>query len=199
MVIDALQCTGATVLGVCDPSLSPGSAGPLGISCLGSDDALDHHDKARILLANGIGSTGDPSRRIAVYQRLTAAGWRFVSLVHPAAIVGSGCTIESGAQIMAGAILQPGTRVGQNAIINTAASVDHDCDIGDHAHIAPGAVLCGGVSIGAATHIGSGSVVVQGVVIGANAKIGAGTIVTTSMPVGAHVGAGLVVRKETAV
>lgn len=197
MVIDALQRSGVTVLGVCDPTLPSGSAGPLGVPCLGSDDVLDHQDKTRILLANGIGSTGDPSRRIAVYQRLTAAGWRFVSLVHPAATVGTGCAIEAGAQIMAGAILQSGARVGRNAIINTAASVDHDCDIGDHAHIAPGAVLCGGVSIGAEAHIGSGAVVIQGVVIGANAKIGAGAIITTTLPPGMRIGAGQVAKKET--
>jgi UDP-perosamine 4-acetyltransferase len=178
VVIDALRRTGAAVLGVCDPGLASGSPGPLGVVCLGGDEALERHDKTRVLLANGIGSVGDPGRRIAAYRRLTDAGWRFASVIHPAAIVAPDCIIEAGTQVMAGAILQSGTRIGQNAIVNTAASVDHDCSIGDHVHIAPGATLCGNVTIGTATHIGSGAVVVQGVRIGSRSLIGAGVIVT---------------------
>jgi UDP-perosamine 4-acetyltransferase len=178
VVIDALQRSGVTVLGVCDPTLSSGSAGPLGVPCLGSDAALESYDRSAVLLVNGIGSIGDPALRITVYQRMTAAGWKFYSLVHPKAVIGTECTIASGAQIMAGAILQPGTHVGENAIVNTAASIDHDCRIGDHAHIAPGAVLCGNVVIGTGAHIGSGAVIVQGLTVGAHALIGAGVTVT---------------------
>ena len=39
--------------------------------------------------------------------------------------------------------------VGGNVIINTGATVDHDCRIEDAVHIAPGCHLCGGVSVGA--------------------------------------------------
>lgn len=187
VVIDALLRAGATVLGVCDPRLTAGSTGPLGVPSLGNDDALEQHEKTRVLLANGIGSIGNPSGRIAVYERLTAAGWKFISLVHPSAVIGADCTIAAGAQIMAGAVLQPGCSIGQNAIVNTMASIDHDCSIGDHAHIAPGATLCGDVTIGAATHIGSGAVVVQGTQIGANAMIAAGVVVTRTVDAGTRV------------
>lgn len=187
VVIDALLRAGANVLGVCDGRLAAGNTGPLGIPSLGDDDALKQFDMTRVLLANGIGSIGDPSRRIAVYKRLTAAGWEFISLVHPAAIIGADCSIAAGAQIMAGAVLQAGCRIGQNAIVNTAASVDHDCSIGDHVHIAPGAVLCGDVIVGAATHIGSGAIVVQGIHIGADAMISAGAVVTRPVDAGVRV------------
>ena len=72
---------------------------------------------------------------------------------------------------MAGAVIQPGTVIGDNSIINTHASVDHDCKIDAHVHIAPGAILCGGVCIGERSHVGTGVVIVQ------NCQIGPGTLV----------------------
>lgn len=196
VVIDALRKCGANLLGVCDPALAPGT-GLLGAPGLGDDAALERYDQSKVLLVNGIGSVGDPTLRIAVYRRLITAGWRFFTLVHPAAVVGAECILAPGVQVMAGAILQPGTRVGENAIVNTAASVDHDCRIGAHAHIAPGAVLCGDVVIGEATHIGSRAVVVQGITVGAHIKVGAGAVVAANLTDGSRVGPGQIVRKDT--
>ena len=49
---------------------------------------------------------------------------------------------------MAGAILNPFAEVGDHCIINTGASIDHDCIIQDFVHIAPHCTLCGEVEIG---------------------------------------------------
>ena len=48
--------------------------------------------------------------------------------------------------------------IGANSIVNTRASVDHDCRIGETVHIAPGVTLSGAVTIGDGTHIGTGAV-----------------------------------------
>lgn len=45
---------------------------------------------------------------------------------------------------------------GENAIINTCASIDHDCIIGKHCHIAPGVLMGGGVAVHDDAHIWSG-------------------------------------------
>jgi acyl-[acyl carrier protein]--UDP-N-acetylglucosamine O-acyltransferase len=79
---------------------------------------------------------------------------------------------------MAGAVIQPGTYIGENSIVNTSVSVDHDCIIGQHVHIAPGSTVCGGVRIEDNVYIGSGAVIVQGVRIAPYIFIKAGTIVT---------------------
>ena len=67
-------------------------------------------------------------------------------------------------------------------LINTAASVDHDCRIGAHVHVAPGAVLSGSVTVEEQVHIGVGAVVVQGVTIGAGSLIAAGAVVSADVP-----------------
>ncbi|MBS4048009.1 MAG: acetyltransferase [Alphaproteobacteria bacterium] len=181
VVIDALQSMDARIVGICDPALPAGSRGPFGIRGLGGDEVLERFDPARVQLVNGIGSIGNPKLRIAVYERLSSKGWMFAPVIHPSAVIGAECEIGAGSQIMAGAVLQVGTRIGANAIVNTRVSIDHDCMIGDHAHIAPGAVLCGDVMVGTATHIGSGAVVIQGLSIGAGALVGAGMLVTSNM------------------
>jgi acetyltransferase-like isoleucine patch superfamily enzyme len=55
---------------------------------------------------------------------------------------------------MAGSIVQANARIGKHCIINTGATVDHDCIVEDYAHIAPGAHLCGGVHVGEGALVG---------------------------------------------
>ena len=83
---------------------------------------------------------------------------------------------------MAGVVIQPSSMIGRNAIINTRASVDHDCIIGDHVHIAPGVTLSGAVRVEEGAHVGTGCTVIQGVQIGRNSTIGAGSLVLKDVP-----------------
>lgn len=85
---------------------------------------------------------------------------------------------DVGTVVMKGAVVQPGAWIGEHAIVNTNASVDHDCKISDFAHIAPGVTLCGNVKVGEGTLVGAGSVVTPGVVIGDWLVIPAGSVVT---------------------
>lgn len=75
-------------------------------------------------------------------------------------------------------IVQVDTVLGRHLILNTAATIDHDCKIGDFAHIAPGAHLCGNVTVGEGTLVGAGTIVTPGVTIGSWLVIPAGSIVT---------------------
>lgn len=73
--------------------------------------------------------------------------------------------IGDGTVIMAGAIVQPGCKIGKHVILNTGCSVDHDCVIGDYVHIAPGAHLCGNVTVGDGTLVGTGVCIAPNTVI----------------------------------
>ena len=87
-----------------------------------------------------------------------------------------------------------GTRIKDNAIVNTRAVADHDCRIGAHVHLAPGAVLSGGVIVGNGTHVGTGAGVIQGVRIGKGCLVAAGAAVTVDVEDGAAV-AGVPARR----
>jgi hypothetical protein len=82
-----------------------------------------------------------------------------------------------GIQLMAGVIIQPGTTIGVNVLVNTGAQVDHDCKIGPHCVIGPGAIICGGVTLGEDCAIGAGATVLEGMTIDTGTKIPAGTLV----------------------
>ena len=72
--------------------------------------------------------------------------------------------------------------MGCHAIVNTCASVDHDCLIGDFTHVCPGVHLGGNVHVGQDSWIGIGSQVIQGVRIGSNVLAGAGSTIIRDVP-----------------
>lgn len=184
VVIEALLRAGAMVAGVIDPDPNVAARLPPDVPWLGDDHALAAHPPTRCVLANGVGGIGEPRRRQA-FERWKQRGYAFIPVLHPAATIAhSGVVLGEGSQIMAGVVIQPDVRIGANAVVNTRASVDHDCTLGDHCHIAPGAVLCGTVAIGEDTHIGAGAVVIQGVTIGKGCLIGAGAVIRRYVPDG---------------
>lgn len=112
---------------------------------------------------------------------------KYLSSVHPSAIVSPRAKIDVGTVIMQGAVVQSCTQIGKHCIVNTCASVDHDCVLGDFVHIAPHATVLGGVMVGEGSWIGAGAVIKQYVSIGKNCMIGAGAVVLKDVPDGATV------------
>jgi sugar O-acyltransferase (sialic acid O-acetyltransferase NeuD family) len=120
---------------------------------------------------------GDNAARARVYAELTAARKRFVTAIHPSAVLAPDVIVGLGAVLCAGAVANPGARIGENSILNTCASIDHHCVLGPHAHVAPGAHLAGNVEVGEGALVGIGSCAVPGVRIGAWSVVGAGAAV----------------------
>jgi len=118
---------------------------------------------------------GDNAARRRLSQELPC-DW--IAATHPAAWVAQDVQVSDGAVVFAGAVVQPGAHIGRHAIVNTRASIDHDCVIGRWSHIAPGATLTGNVVVGDGALVGAGSVILPGVNVGAWAVVGAGAVVT---------------------
>ena len=125
---------------------------------------------------------GDCAARLKLWEFVKNLGFDFVTAIHPRATVAAGVTIGEGTVIAAGAVINPGSRLGANVIINTCASVDHDCIIEDGAHLSPGARLGGKVTIGRGAWLALNSTVVPGTTIGECAVIGAGAVVLSNIP-----------------
>lgn len=168
---------------VCDPALAQrGDRFWNHLPVLESDAALEALPRDSVMLVNGIGKVVGSDIRRQVHDRLSKLGFRFATLVHPAAWVAPDAQLSDGVQIMAGAIIQPGCVLGEDCIVNTRASVDHDCIIESHVHIAPGATLCGTVEVAESAFIGAGAVVIQGRRIGSSAIVAAGATVARDLP-----------------
>lgn len=177
VLINALLESSAVIAGVLDPDPELAGTCVLGVPVLGGDSIATEFPPSEVQLVNGLGSVGTSAKRRQLYDKFKALGYGFATVVHPSAIVASDVVLGEGAQVMAGSIIQPGSSIGCNSIVNTRASTDHDCIVGNHVHIAPGATLSGGVSVGEATHIGTGATVIQGISIGINAIVAAGAVV----------------------
>lgn len=176
VLAETLMRTAQKILGFTDPDA--GTAIFEDIPHLGTDAIIFDHHPEDILLVNGLGSVGDNHARWAIFSTFAAKTYRFTQVVHPNAIVSS-MDLETGqgCQILAGAVINPGARLGDNVLINTRAVVEHDSQIGSHAHISPGAVICGHCTIGEAAYIGAGAILKQGVIIGEGAVVAAGAVV----------------------
>jgi acetyltransferase EpsM len=120
--------------------------------------------------------------RSKLAQAAEAAGLELVTVIHPRAVIAMEATLGRGTFVAAGAVINPGTTLGCNVIVNTCASVDHDCHIGEGVHLAPGSRLAGGVTVGARTWIGLNACVIQGRTIGRDSMIGAGAVVLQDLP-----------------
>ena len=186
VIVDALLACDEQVLGFVDAD--PDKKDVEGLRRLGKVEYIAETYKSdKILLANGLGSIGMPEARLKYFNMYKQLGFQFITVVHPKAIVASSAKLEEGVQVMAGAIIQPGVFVGENSIINTGASVDHDCTIGSHVHVAPRVALSGTVRVGDYAHLGTGAVVIQGIEIGAESMVGAGSVVVKDVADGSTV------------
>jgi sugar O-acyltransferase (sialic acid O-acetyltransferase NeuD family) len=121
-----------------------------------------------------IGQNADRKRH---FEELRDAGVTFATIVHPTATRGRDVEIGAGTVVFAHVVINSGSRIGPNCVLNTACTVDHDCTIGPHAHIAPGVNLAGDVHIGEGAFCGIGAKVAPGISIGDWATVGAGAVV----------------------
>lgn len=189
VVSEALRAAGETILGYTDRNPRDTSL-PGNVRCLGTDEIVADYDPDIVRLAIGIGSVRPSPERMNLYEGFRSRGFRFATVIHPSAVVAENVELGEGAQIMAGVVVQPGSRIGEATIINTRASIDHDCRIGRFVHVAPGVTLSGGVTLGDGCHVGVGSVVVQQISIGANAYVTAAQCVAANVAANAKYGGG---------
>jgi len=182
VVIDAIKKGDEfTVHGIVDTIIPKGES-VLGVNVLGNYDMLGELRKKGFKNAFiSFGSIGDCSARVEAYNKLKGLGFNLPFIVHPSAIIGNGVVFEEGVFVAAGTVINPESKIGKNAIINTSASIDHNCVIGDYVHVAPGVTLSGKVIIGDGTHVGVGATVVQHLTIGKKCMIKANGLVSKNM------------------
>ncbi len=177
MVLSTLQALKMPVEGVLDERSELWGLELMGVPVVGDPQDYLLRPGARAVLA-----IGSNRARQTLNQRFLSVEW--VLAVHPQAYLDSNAHIGAGSVVFAGAVIQPLAQIGQHCIINTGATVDHDCLLGDYVHLAPGCHLAGNVRADEGSFLGIGSSVIPGVHIGAWATLGAGSVALHS--VGPH-------------
>ena len=169
VIMDILKANQIEINGLVDDN--PNVQELLGISVLHQSNGLSPF----------IISIGNNQIRKTIAEQLKTS---FGKAIHPSAIISPNSLIDEGTVVMQGAIVQSCATIGKHCIINTGASVDHECVIEDYVHISPHATLCGNVHVGEGSWVAAGSVVLPGVKIGKWSVIGAGSVVAKDIPDG---------------
>jgi len=183
VVADVVRCAGRLrVVGFLD-SGKPVGSGPTGLPILGPGEAVvelaKRHGFAACLVAVG----HNEIRRECVAMLLgKMPELHFATAIHPMAVVAECVEIGEGSVVMAGAVINPGCRIGRHCIVNTGACLDHESVMGDFSSLAPGVVTGGNVLIGEGAAIGLGPSIIHGISIGRETVIGAGAVVVKDVP-----------------
>jgi sugar O-acyltransferase (sialic acid O-acetyltransferase NeuD family) len=157
----------------------------MGIPITVTDDDWEHiYNEGCHSAFIAVGSVGDPSKRIRIYQRLRQIGFSLPVIMDPTSVVSESAALAPGVFIGKKAVINAKASIGECAIINTAAVIEHDCVLSEFVHVATGACLAGNVEVGPNAHIGIGAIVIEGIKIGADAVLGAGTVAVKDIPAG---------------
>ncbi|MEX3931244.1 acetyltransferase [Paraburkholderia phymatum] len=140
----------------------------------GDENLVDLHARGYRRVFVAIGSNR-LRNRLAAYA--TELGFTLTNAVHPKAIISQTVKFGEGVAVMAGAVINAESVIDSLAIVNTGATIDHDCDIGRAVHIAPQCALAGNVTIGAFSILGVGAKVIPEKTIGEQVTVGAGGVV----------------------
>lgn len=121
--------------------------------------------------------------RVRIQKQLQSLGLIPISIcANSADINDKTVSLGWGVQIMQHATICANVKIGDQVIINTKASVDHDCILEEGVEIAPGATLCGRVTVNKFSWVCAGATIGPRVTIGENSIIGAGATVLSDVP-----------------
>ncbi len=176
VVAEVLWQLNRQILGVSEPKAENLEGSLRDLSLIRNDSDIERYDCSEIELVNGLGFLPGNEKRKLLFEQWQQKGYRFATLVHPAATISRHVHLSQGAQVMASAVVNSGATIGENVIINSAAVVEHHADIGAHSHVAPGAVICGGTSLDQHCFIGANSTVIQYSHLPAKTVVAAGSV-----------------------
>lgn len=172
VVIATAEAAGYEIAAVLDDQDDLWGTTLLGHTVKGPLDALGDVDGAIVAVGSNL-SREDVTSRID-------APW--IKLAHPSADVHPSACLGGGTVVFARTVVQPDTQIGDHSIVNTGATIDHDCCLSDFVHVAPGVHLAGEVRIGRGSLVGIGASVIPGISIGEWSQIGAGSVVVDHVP-----------------
>ena len=163
-------------------SVNPERAGTefCGAPIFGGEEQLDdllQQGVKHLICAIGIGHV-----RLKLSSLAWAKGFQLATAIHPQTVVAPGVSIGGGTVTMAGTVVNPGARLGENVVIATCASVEHECTIEDGVWIGAGVHLGGRVVVEQAATVEIGATVAGRLRIGAESVVGAGSLLLDDLP-----------------
>ncbi|HEV7622187.1 MAG TPA: acetyltransferase [Flavisolibacter sp.] len=100
---------------------------------------------------------------------------RFLTIIHPKAVIGKNVSIGVNCLIMAGVVLTSNVIIGNHVCILPNTVIHHDTIIGDYSLIGSNVSIAGNCIIEKNCYIGSGTAIIHNVKVGAMSLVGLGS------------------------
>jgi sugar O-acyltransferase (sialic acid O-acetyltransferase NeuD family) len=149
----------------------------VGVPMLGTVADYSPREGDYLVLAIGVPYT---RRRIA--ESLVSRGGRFLTLVHPKAVVADNATLGEGCVVCPYAVVSDSARVGTCVLMNYHTSLGHDAYAGHYSVLSPYSTLGGGARIEDEGFLGLHASVGPGITLGARSKVSANSCVLSCTP-----------------
>lgn len=181
VALHVLRASGHDVIGFIDDDPARRGTHVAGVPVLGDASWFD------VPIEGGVDAfvaIGDNTARRRIAQTLRTTGVPGVRAIHPSAVVMEGATLGNGVFVGPGVVIVTAVRVGDDVIVNTGATIDHDGILMPGSHVAPGVHTGGRVTVGEESLVGVGASLSAGVMVGPRSVVGAGSVVLDEVPAG---------------
>ena len=149
---------------------------------IGNDDNYDIQASDEFVCAVGNGSL-----RKKIMEKMEGRGAKFISLLHPAAIISRSAKLGEGVVIYPYSQITADTSIGKGCLINMNCTIGHDVTVGEFCTVSPGCNITGMCRIGSNVFMGVGTQIVPSVRIEDNAYLCAGSVVMMKVRAGQKV------------
>jgi len=139
---------------------------------IGNDDNYKIEENDRFIIA--IGDIGIKKRAV---NRLKKRGAKFISLIHPTAIIIPTAKIGEGVVICPYCLISDNVQLDNFVMMNTYSSCGHDVQIGKYCILSPYVALNGFVKLEDEVFVGTHATVISYKKVGFQSKISANSVV----------------------
>ncbi|NOQ31655.1 MAG: acetyltransferase [Helicobacteraceae bacterium] len=175
--IDVIEQAGLyEISGIIDKPENIGQS-VLGYEVIGKDEHIEELASEGFDFFITVGHIRTSQIRQNLFNELLRCNASIATIISPRAYVSKHAVIEKGTIIMHDALINTGAHIGENCIINSKALVEHDVEVGRHCHISTGSIVNGGVVINEGCFWGSNATSKESIVVGANCFVKAGSVV----------------------
>ena len=144
---------------------------------IGNDDNYKIEENDRFIIA-----IGDIDIKKRAINKLKKRGAKFISLIHPTALVISTAKIGEGVVICPYCIISDNVQLDDFVMMNTYASCGHDVKVGKYSILSPYVALNGFVKLENEVFVGTHATVISYKKVGFQSKISANSVVMRNVP-----------------
>lgn len=161
----------------------------LGIPIIGTDSDIPNLiSKCKHFLIT-VGQIKSSAKRCQIYDFIKKHKGILPVIISARAYVSQFAIIEEGTIIMHNALINANSKIGKNCIINTGALIEHEVIIEDFCHVSTHAVVNGQAQVGKYSFLGSNSVIANNISLPDNIIVAAGScILKTPKETGTYIG-----------